>query len=989
MNITFHSILVGLLITMSSALRCSEALDGNNSVISFQVGVILDLETQLGHRAFNCLTIAHSDFYSRHPNYKTRLVLHARDSKRNVIDAAASGLQLLKYLKVDAVIGPQKSTQANFLMNLGERAQVPIVSFSATSPSPQPPKFFVQTAQTDDTEVGVIAAIVKAFQWNQVVIIYEDSEYGNGIVPYLSNALQDINAHVAYKSLIPVSADEDFTLKELYKMMTMQTRVFIAHLSHSLGAKLFLKAKAIGMMSEGYVWIITSGLMDFLPSMNSHVVEAMQGVLGVKPLIPKTSHLESLRLQKTIFDSINPGYKSADMVSIFDVWAYDTMWALAMAAEQVGSHYPEASYQDTTADLNSSDPFNLPISKTGPKLLKAILTTRFKGLSGMFYLVGGKLYPTSYKILNVVGNGEKEVAVWTQAHGFKRVRHNTSDKFDSTPKEEFNSNIIWPGKSRVLPRGWEVPVRGKRLKVAVAVRPGFEEYLNVMKDSRTGAVHFSGYYIEVFKSVMAALPYAVPYDFFHFEKPDGSCAGSYNDLVNQVFLQKYDAAIGDITITGKRSNYVDFTLPFAEGGVVTIVPITYEDDNNMWTFLKPMKKELWLTSIAFFFVTGLAVWILEHRTSSAFRGPPSHHLGMIFYFPFSTLVFAHRERIVSNLARLVVVVWMFVVLILNSTYTASLSSRLTVQRLRPDIADVKELIRKGHSVGCYQGSFVCDILRGVGFEDSKIKMYRFPEDYEEALSIGSKSGNISAFFDVLPYSKLFLAKYCDKYTIVGPTYRTEGFAFVFPKGSPLVADVSRAVINLTENGEMLDIQRKWSVGDPTCNGPASIVTSVSVSLQGFKGLFAITGTITSSCVLIFIVIYVTKNRSSLQQILNSRSTVWSKIKEIGRHFDQRDLSSHPSTMARDPQFKYPKAEVAEIISSSQSVDLSNSNLMVLSLPMNILSTHSNNIALPSIPTNATSSNSTVLAPILPEESNTAIDVIDRLQQQCCDAQLES
>lgn len=163
---------------------------------------------------------------------------------------------------------------------------------------------------------------------------------------------------------------------------------------------------------------------------------------------------------------------------------------------------------------------------------------------------------------------------------------------------------------------------------------------------------------------------------------------------------------------------------------------------------------------------GLAVWILEHRINSAFRGPPSHHLGMIFYFPFSTLVFAHRERIVSNLARLVVVVWMFVVLILNSTYTASLSSRLTVQRLRPAIADVKELIRKGHSVGCYQGSFVCDILRGVGFEDSKIKTYRLPEDYEEALSNGSKSGNISAFFDVVPYSKLFLAKYCDKYTIV-------------------------------------------------------------------------------------------------------------------------------------------------------------------------------------------------------------------------------
>lgn len=191
-----------------------------------------------------------------------------------------------------------------------------------------------------------------------------------------------------------------------------------------------------------------------------------------------------------------------------------------------------------------------------------------------------------------------------------------------------------------------------------------------------------------------------------------------------------------------------------------------------------------------------------------------------------------------------------------------------------------------------------------------------------------------------------------------------------------MADVSRAVIKLTENGEMLDIQREWSKSDPTCNGPDNIVTSVSVSLKSFKGLFAITGAITSSCLLIFIVSYVYKNRSSLQQILNSRTTVWSKIKEIGRHFDQRDLSSHPSIMERDPQFTYPKPEVAEIVSSSQSVDVSNSNLMVLSLPMNILSNHSSNIAVPNILTDSTFSNSAVVAPVSEEESNTSIDATD-------------
>nr|GMC77374.1 glutamate receptor 2.8-like [Ipomoea batatas] len=408
---------------------------------------------------------------------------------------------------------------------------------------------------------------------------------------------------------------------------------------------------------------------------------------------------------------------------------------------------------------------------------------------------------------------------------------------------------------------------------------------------------------------MLSLQYAVRYDFVPFEKPDGSSAGTYNDLVYQVFLQNFDAAVGDVSITANRSKYADFTMPFAEGGVLGIVPIAYEDVDNIWTFLKPLTKKLWLTSIVFFIVTGMAVWILEHRVSSAFRGPPSQHVGMILYFPFSTLVFAHRERIMSNLARLVVVVWMFVVLILNSTYTASLSSRLTVQRLKPAIKDVNQLIKNGDFVGCPEGSFITDLLKEKGFEESKIKTYKTPEDFNNALSNGSSNGGISAYFDGAPYTKLFLSKYCGKYTI-GPTYRTDGFAFVSIFSYTLSVSLRRAVIELTENGRILEIGNQGLRNEATCTGPDSTqLGSTSVKLQCFKGLFAITGGITGSCLLVFLVSYFYQNRTCLQTILDSKTTVWSKFVAICRHFDQRDTSA-------DPKEKIPDAEGGEVGFSS-------------------------------------------------------------------------
>ncbi|KAK1276942.1 Glutamate receptor 2.7 [Acorus gramineus] len=46
---------------------------------------------------------------------------------------------------------------------------------------------------------------------------------------------------------------------------------------------------------------------------------------------------------------------------------------------------------------------------------------------------------------------------------------------------------------------------------------------------------------------------------------------------------------------------------------------------------------------AFFVFTGFVVWVIEHQINNNFRGPPSHQLGLDFYFAFWTLVFAHSN----------------------------------------------------------------------------------------------------------------------------------------------------------------------------------------------------------------------------------------------------------------------------------------------------------------------------------------------------------
>jgi ionotropic glutamate receptor len=133
------------------------------------------------------------------------------------------------------------------------------------------------------------------------------------------------------------------------------------------------------------------------------------------------------------------------------------------------------------------------------------------------------------------------------------------------------------------------------------------------------------------------------------------------------------------------------------------------------------------------------------------------------------------EKVVNNWSRFVMIIWFFVVLILTQSYTASLSSMLTVQRLQPTFVDVKEIKKRGYFVGYQKYSFVKELLtKQLNFHESKLKAYITPEEYDEALS----TEKVAAIFDEIPYIKLFLAKHCSKYTMVGPTYKTDGFGFV-------------------------------------------------------------------------------------------------------------------------------------------------------------------------------------------------------------------
>jgi ionotropic glutamate receptor len=221
-------------------------------------------------------------------------------------------------------------------------------------------------------------------------------------------------------------------------------------------------------------------------------------------------------------------------------------------------------------------------------------------------------------------------------------------------------------------------------------------------------------------------------------------------------------------------------------------------------------------------------------------------------FSFSTLFFAHRENTMSTLGRGVLIIWLFVVLIIQSSYTASLTSILTVQQLDTSIRGLDDLKNSDYPIGFQVGSFAEEyMVKELNISRSRLKALGSPEEYAENLKLGPKKGGVMAIVDERPYVELFLSTNC-KIAVAGSDFTSRGWGFVFPRDSPLQVDLSTAILTLSENGELQRIHDKWLKTGECSADNTQFVDSNQLRLESFLGLFLICG---AACVLALLIYF--------------------------------------------------------------------------------------------------------------------------------------
>nr|GMD14219.1 glutamate receptor 1.2-like [Ipomoea batatas] len=832
---------------MSLALSFGgEAADGGScgpsSPAKFEVGLVVDERSPVGKVVRKTVEMAVDEFYAINTHYETKINLHLRNSSGDPLLAFSNAVDLLENVKVGAIIVPELWNEVTLFARLSDKARVPMFSFSSVlSPNAYP--YFVQISQDGDTGLEGIVAFVKRANWSNVILIHGGTEYGMNDLSRMIDLFQEVGVRVVHKTTISHSAEEPQIIEELNKLKKMETSIFIVHLSASLTPLLFENAKRLGLMAKGYAWIVSDKTMNFLHTFDGAIIESMQGSLGFKPYIPASGKLQNFTKEWLRKSNIEASME----LNVFGLWGYDAVWALAMAIEKAGKRIPPT--EERCRDLLNLTSIGIS-SNSSSLVLEEVLNSRFVGLSGEFQFQNGKLASKTCEVVNVIGPGGRRAGFWTMGVGFTiQTPSNKSMIFSSDL-----DSIIWPGPSLTIPkRDW----LGKTIRVAVPWKQVFKEFVEVHHDVTSNTTSIKGFSVDVFLAAIESLSYELSFEFVPYLVVDdnGTRHSNYNELVYQLYLQKFDVVVGDITITSNRSSYADFAMPYTDLGVGTVARL---GNTGPWFFLQPFNIDLWMMIAGSFITTGVIVWMIEHERNEDFQGSLGQQIGTVLWFASSTLVYAHRERLVSNWSRFVVSVWLFVVLIISSSYTATLSSLLTLERIK---------FAKGDYLG-YRYISEGVVFNNTNFADTRLRRYHSPEDYREALSRGSEKGGVGGIIDEIPYLKCFLAKYPSEYALVGTAPTTNGFAFAFQKGSALVPEISEAIVRLRVEGKLKELEDKWFKNQSSLLPLANAGTQLNtLSLDNFRGLFLVSGTSKAVAFIVFIIFALNKKLSIYHHIL--------------------------------------------------------------------------------------------------------------------------
>lgn len=280
-----------------------------------------------------------------------------------------------------------------------------------------------------------------------------------------------------------------------------------------------------------------------------------------------------------------------------------------------------------------------------------------------------------------------------------------------------------------------------------------------------------------------------------------SVSGMFSALENG----SIDLITSSISITAEREETFDFAHPFLSSNLAILARSTEE---NRW--LRTAKSFFSLPfmaamgSLALVLLgAGVALYFFERRANpEEFNEKPLPGLGDAFWWAAVTMTtVGYGDKSPKSLGgRLVALLWMFISVIILSTFTASIVSSLALPSTTQSIEGLSDL--RANRVVTVRGSTAEALLNANNLAPVTVNAI---DDVSQVLD---RADIDAVVFDKPTLS--YLIKQFDRsfYLVDLPTER-EDYGFVLPEGSDLREPVNRELLDLLHQPEWFSLKTRF------------------------------------------------------------------------------------------------------------------------------------------------------------------------------------